>query len=267
MKVVLVLLDGLNYATADRCLGHLKALCRKGLGQSYIVRSELPALSRPLYECVLTGVTPVDSGVVNNRVVRLSYEKSIFHYATAAGLKTAAAAYHWVSELYNRAPFVAPRDRHTDDESLPIQHGHFYYADQYPDSHLFADGESLRLRHNPDFLFIHSMNIDDAGHVYGQDTRQYRDSARAVDNIMSDYIATWLAEGYQVIITADHGMDDDGNHCGDSDVETLVPFFVFGSGFSLDSQATIKQTEICGTVCQLLGVAHDKPFSSTLLKG
>lgn len=267
MKTILVLLDGLNYLTADRCLGHLKALCRQGLGQSYVVRSELPALSRPLYECVLTGVTPVLSGVVNNRVVRLSHHKSIFHYASAAGLTTAAAAYHWVSELYNRAPFVAYRDRHTDDKTLPIQHGHFYYADHYPDSHLFADAESLRLRHHPDFLFIHSMNVDDAGHRYGQDSCEYRDATRAVDSIMSDYLAKWLEEGYQVIVTADHGMDDDGNHCGDSDIETLVPFFVFGNAFSLCSDVPILQTEICGTVCELLGVTHDKPFSRSLLKG
>lgn len=267
MKTILVLIDGLNYATADRCLGYLKALCRQGLGQSYIVRCELPALSRPLYECVLTGVTPVVSGIVNNRIIRLSHQKSIFHYATAAGLTTAAAAYHWVSELYNRAPFVAARDRHTDDTTLPIQHGHFYYADHYPDSHLFADAESLRIRYQPDFLFIHSMNVDDAGHCHGQDSRQYRDAARAVDSMMSDYLPTWLDEGYQIIITADHGMDDDGNHCGSADIETLVPFFVFGSAFSLCSSAEIQQTEICGTVCQLLGVTHDKPFSHTLLKG
>ena len=243
MKTILVLLDGLNYTTANRTLGHLKAMCKKGLGQSYIVRCELPALSRPLYECVLTGVTPVDSGIVNNCVTRLSNQQSIFHYARAAGLTTAAAAYHWISELYNRTPFIAARDRHTDDEQLTIQHGHFYYV-----------------------LFIHSMNIDDAGHRYGQNTSQYRDSARSVDSILSEYLANWLQDGYQVIITADHGMDDDGNHCADTDEESLVPFFVFGDGFSLKEDVTIAQTEICGTVCQLLNIPHDKPYCRDLLK-
>lgn len=266
MKTILVLLDGLNYTTANRTLGHLKAMCKKGLGQSYIVRCELLALSHPLYECVLTGVTPVDSGIVNNRVTRLSNQQSIFHYARAAGLTTAAAAYHWISELYNRTPFIAARDRHTDDEQLTIQHGHFYYVDHYPDSHLFVDGESLRRRYNPDFLFIHSMNIDDAGHRYGQNTSQYRDSARSVDSILSEYLANWLQDGYQVIITADHGMDDDGNHCADTDEESLVPFFVFGDGFSLKEDVTIAQTEICGTVCQLFNILHDKPYCRDLLK-
>lgn len=105
MKTILVILDGLNYGTAIQTMGHLQAYCRRGLGRLYQVQSELPALSRPLYECLLTGVAPIDSGVVNNRVTRLSYNQSIFHYARAAGLTTAAAAYYWISELYNRTPF------------------------------------------------------------------------------------------------------------------------------------------------------------------
>jgi hypothetical protein len=57
-------------------------------------------------------VPPIDSGIVHNNVSRLSNQRSIFHYARDAGLKTAAAAYHWVSELYNRSPFVRPRPPH-----------------------------------------------------------------------------------------------------------------------------------------------------------
>lgn len=266
MKTILVLLDGLNYSTAHRTLGYLKAMCQQGLGQSYMIRCELPAISRPLYECVLTGVRPVDSGIVNNNISRLSNQQSVFHYARAAGLKTAAAAYYWISELYNSTPFIPARDRHTHNEQLPIQHAHFYYSDAYPDSHLINDGESLRLQYTPDFLLIHSMNIDDAGHRYGQNTTQYRNAARTVDGVLSNYLSTWLDEGYQVIITADHGMDDDGNHCSDSDEESLVPFFVFGSAFSLTPDIKIAQTEICGTICQLLNVPHDKSFCQALLK-
>ncbi len=106
--VILVLLDGLNHSVARDCMGHLQALCGAGRGQSYRLECELPSLSRPLYECILTGVPPIDSGILHNDVVRLSQEQSLFHYARAAGLSTAAAAYHWVSELYNRAPFDPP---------------------------------------------------------------------------------------------------------------------------------------------------------------
>lgn len=266
MKTILVLLDGLNANTASRTLAYLTAMCQKGFGQSYVLRCEQPSLSRPLYECILTGVAPIDSGIIHNGISRLSNQKSIFHYAKAAGLTTAAAAYYWVSELYNRTPFVAVRDRHTDDKQLLIQHGCFYYADHYPDSHLFVDGEYLRTRYQPDFLFIHSMNIDDAGHSHGQDSCEYRRAARDVDGIISNYLFSWLENGYQVIITSDHGMDNEGNHYADSDEESLVPLFVFGQAFSYKANIAVKQTEICGTLCQLLNIPHDKPYCQELLR-
>lgn len=265
-KVILVLLDGLNYEVARHALGHLQAYCTAGRAALYKLECELPALSRPLYECILTGVAPIDSGVVHNDVVRLSKERSIFHYAREAGLTTAAAAYHWISELYNRAPFVAARDRHTDDATLPIQHGHFYYADHYPDSHLFADAESLRLKHTPDFLLVHPMNIDDAGHGYGLDSPQYRNAARRADVILADYLQGWLDADYQVLVTADHGMNNDRSHNGLLTEEREVPLLVLGDAFSLDANARPRQTELCGTICELLGAAHEKNLCKELLK-
>ncbi|ETD73027.1 hypothetical protein V757_00800 [Pelistega indica] len=263
-KVILVILDGLTYRVAADMMGYLQAECNEKKGCLYQLRCELPSISRPLYECILTGKKPVESGIVNNQVTRLSTQKSIFHYAHEAGLKTAAAAYAWISELYNRTPFNPLVDRHVEDESLPIQYGHFYYEDHYPDNHLFADAEHLRRTKQPDFLLIHPMNIDDAGHRFGKDSKAYRNSARRADDYLSHYLPTWLEEGYQVLVTSDHGMSDEGSHGGLDDDECLVPLFAFGNCFSL-TQASILQTELCGTVCQLLGVPHDKPVAQQML--
>ncbi|MGO3395785.1 MAG: alkaline phosphatase family protein, partial [Serratia proteamaculans] len=68
MKTILVLLDGLNYQVAHDAMGYLQAECAAGRGRLYQLESELPSLSRPLYECILTGVPPVESGVVHNQV-------------------------------------------------------------------------------------------------------------------------------------------------------------------------------------------------------
>lgn len=81
---------------------------------------------------------------------------------------------------------------------------------------------------------------------------------------MSHYLPTWLDAGYQVLVTADHGMNDDRSHGGTLAEEREVPLFVFGEGFSL-GEATPRQVEICGTVCSLLGLAHDKPWCRELL--
>ncbi|MDC5706779.1 alkaline phosphatase family protein [Vibrio europaeus] len=269
-KVILVVLDGLNYQVARDCMGYLNGLLEQPhpnpamRASLYPVQSELPSMSRPLYECILTGVRPVESGIVNNDIVRLSNHESIFSLAKAQGKVTAAAAYHWVSELYNRAPFNPVTDRFTHDESLNIQHGCFYHWDHYPDEALFLDAEHLRRTHQPDFLLIHPMNIDDMGHKYGLDSRQYRNSARGADIILSNYIENWLADGYQVLITSDHGMNNDLSHGGILPEEREVPLFVIGTQFT-HQECHVKQTDLCGLVCQLLNLDHTKPYTQELL--
>ncbi|KAB0301287.1 alkaline phosphatase family protein [Vibrio fortis] len=280
-KVILVVLDGLNYQVARNCMGYLNGLLELSHSPSnqsdsqsplqgkmratlYPMQCELPSMSRPLYECILTGVRPVESGIVNNQIVRLSNHESIFSLAKAQGKTTAAAAYHWVSELYNRAPFNPVRDRFTHDESLNIQHGCFYHWDHYPDEALFLDAEHLRLTYQPDFLLIHPMNIDDMGHKHGLDSRQYRNSARFADIFLSNYIKGWIEDGYQVIVTSDHGMNDDLSHGGILAEEREVPFFVIGDKFT-HQDCQVKQTDICGTVCQLLNLEHNKSYTQELL--
>lgn len=256
-KVILVVLDGLNYAVAEHAMGYLLAECQAKKGHLRVINCELPSLSRPLYECILTGIRPVDSGIVNNQVSRLSTYKSIFHYVKQAGLVSGAAAYHWVSELYNRTPFDPIQDRHVADNALTIPYAHFYFEDHYPDSHLFLDAEHLRRQYHPDFLFIHSMNIDDTGHHYGSDSPQYRNMARKADSILSNFLPQWLEEGYQVIITADHGMNCDRSHGGDLTDEQQVPLFIFGHQHERLIEQTILQTDLCALTCQLLNIPHN----------
>lgn len=265
-KVILVVLDGLSYDTAEQCMGFLQAMNEQGKATLYKVQCELPSMSRPLYETILTGVIPAVSGIVHNQVTRNSTQQSVFSLARKAGITTAAAAYHWISELYNLTPYDAVRDRHTTDPEGLIQHGCFYHEDHYPDSHVYLDAESLRRRHDPGFMLIHPMNIDDAGHRAGLDSGHYRNAARHSDGALSQHLPTWMDAGYQILITADHGMNADKSHGGTSPEERDVPLFVIGDGFSHQQDCAPKQTEICGAVCELLGLSdHDKPVTEALL--
>ena len=184
-------------------------------------------------------------------------------------MTTAAAAYHWISELYNRSPFDRVRDRFTHDSSMAIQNGIFYWQDHYPDDHLYAEIEYLRTHYTPDFMLALSMNVDNAGHRFGLDSREYRDAARRVDSILSRYVPLWLEDGYQILITADHGMNSDCTHGGTLPEEREIPLFAIGSAFDEPSPADIRQLEICGLVCDLLGISdHGKSSAaSELCKG
>lgn len=266
-KVIVVLVDGLSAEVAHG-MGYLAGMVEAERGLYTTLSCALPSLSRPLYECILTGVPPVASGITHNGVSRLSLHDSIFHLARAAGKRTAAAAYYWVSELYNQSPWLAARDRFTHDEQLPIQHGCFYWDDNYPDSHLLMDGEWLRSQYDPDFLLIHPMGVDDAGHKFGFDSRQYRNQARRMDSLLADLLPQWLAEGYQVVVTSDHGMNNDLSHGGTLPEERTVPLWLFGDAFveRWPDGVAIAQTQLCALMADLLGISHDKPAAPPLLK-
>lgn len=260
-KVILAIIDGLNYQVAHNCMGYMNGLVETGKSLRKQLRCETPGLSRPLYEAILTGKHPIESGIVHNHIARTSTQTSIFSLAREQGLSTAAAAYHWISELYNRAPFDQLRDRFTNDQTMNIQNGIFYWQDHYPDDHLYAEAEYLRKQHQPDFMLILSMNVDNAGHQFGLDSRQYRNAARDIDALLSLYIPKWLEEGYQIIITSDHGMNNDHTHGGTPDEEREVPFFAIGNAFDESSTANIRQLEICGLICDLLGIENHGKLS------
>ena len=248
--VILIVLDGLRHDTARETLGWLEGQVRAGRAACGRVSSELPAQSRPLYETILTGRTPAEHGVSANAVVRRSEGDNLFALVRAAGMGTAAAAYHWVSELYLSAPFDPLRDRICLDGDGDIQNGLFYWDDAYPDSHLFADAHALISRAAPAFLLLHPMNVDDAGHKAGGASKLYRDTARAQGDLLARYVPVWQAQGYRVIVTADHGMSDHGNHSGPAPDEAQVPFYTLG----FTASPAPLQVEIAGLCCRLLGV-------------
>ncbi|RKP50030.1 alkaline phosphatase family protein [Cohnella endophytica] len=254
-KLIVVVLDGLRYDAARSYLGFMEHLVEQEEVTCYSVKSELPSLSRPLYEVLLTGTPAFVNGITANHVARLSHQQSVFHLAAEAGLKTAAAAYHWVSELYNSAPFNPVRDRHQHDESKPIQHGLFYFEDHYPDSHLFADAEFLRLTYDPHFLYIHSMNIDDAGHKFGGESKEYEGSVRMADAMLATLLPTWIAEGYDVIVTSDHGMSASGQHGGTAMEERMVPLYLTGELLVPSRKGEpIAQLQMASIMCRYLGI-------------
>lgn len=254
-KVIMVVIDGLQYAAACSQMGYINHLAEIDKAARLLVKSELPSLSRPLYEVLLTGTPSSVNRITSNQAVQLSTQKSLFHLTKENGLRNAAAAYYWVSELYNRCPFHYIEDRVQEDESKPIQYGSFYFEDDYPDSHLLIDAEILRRKYDPHFLYIHPMGVDHAGHLYGSDSKQYRGKAIAMDSILANFLPVWMEEGYQILITSDHGMNSDGQHGGTGADERNVPLYCIGSAFAPGIyEQEIPQLAIAPLVCALLEI-------------
>lgn len=255
-KLIVLLLDGCGYDLATRTMGYLEHLVESGLAAKYKILGELPSSSRPMYETILTGLPAHQHGVVNNSVVRKSEKHSVFDLCSENGLVTAASAYYWISELYVNAPFDFNKDRIQLRSTSSIHHGIYYYEDHYPDSHVLSDGEFLRDQYAPDFLFLHTMNIDDAGHKKKKQPANYEKAALRVNELLSDYIPIWLSNKYQILITADHGMGEEGYHGGNSEIQRMVPLYLVTphAKAGYHTEEPFSQLYIAPLICNLLRI-------------
>ena len=245
-KVILVLSDGLRCYTAVAGMGYLGHLVEAKLAGLYKVTGELPSLSLPMYETIHTGLPVSLHGIVSNLVVRGSTKPNIFRSARAAGRTTAAAAYYWFSELYNRSPYDTIEDREVDDDSLLIQHGRFYTQDEFPDIDLFATAGMLVRRFNPDYLLVHPMGMDHTGETYGANSSEYRNHAIRQDRWLSTYLTEWMERGYKILVTGDHGINADGLHGGTTPDVREVPLYFISPGLAGigDTPAAVSQLQI-----------------------
>jgi len=255
-KVILVLSDALRYDAAVAGMGYLGHLVEAGLASLYKVIGELPSMSRPMYETIHTGLPVSEHGVVSNLVVRRSNQPNIFQLAVQAGKTTAAAAYYWFSELYNRAPYDPIDDREVDDPSQNIQHGRFYFRDEYPDAELFATAANLVRRYHPDYLLVHPMGMDYMGETYGADSSQYRNQAIYQDAMLATLLQEWIGGNYNILVTGDHGINNDKMHGGTTPEVREVPLYLIrartqGQG---NTEEVIHMLQIAPTICRLLGM-------------
>jgi len=255
-KVILILSDALRYDAAVAGMGFLGHLVETKQASLYEVQGELPSMSRPMYETVHTGLTSSQHGIVANNVVRRSNKPNLFEMAHEAGLTTAAAAYYWFSELYNRAPYDPIEDREVDDLSLAIQHGRFYTQDDYPDLELFHTAAMLVRKFDPDYLLLHPMGMDYHGERYGADTAEYRNHAIFQDAWLAPLIVEWMDKGYNVLVTGDHGINADRLHGGTTPEVRRVPLYMIrpGQEGSGKTGQMVSMLQIAPTVCKLLGV-------------
>ena len=256
-KVIFVMVDALGYETATKRAGYLEHLVTHNKAAKYKMQGDLPAASRPMYETLMTGLPAWMHGVTMNDVVRESRCENIFSLCKKQGLVTAAAAFGWICELYTgKYPFDPYTDRILDQPRGNLDCGIFYQNCDYPDSELYADGEYLRKKYHPDFLRIHPMNVDTIGHGYGCLSKENQGAADASFQQIARLCEDWREDGYDVIVTGDHGMDTLGLHGGNEAVQRDVPLYILSDqvkkGDFTDHE--ISNLQAAPLVCRLLGI-------------
>jgi predicted AlkP superfamily pyrophosphatase or phosphodiesterase len=253
--VVLVVCDGLGDHPARLHLGFMEHLVEERRATRFTSRAARPTNSRPNYETLHTGVSPAVHGITSNYVTRRSHRPNTFSLAASAGLVTAASAYSWISELYVSAPFDPHTEMEVTDPNGAIHYGRFYFLDETPDAEVFARAATLTARYRPDYLLVHPMSVDNAGHQHGGESHHYAEAVSSQDELLATVVPGWVADGYTVVVTADHGHKPTGGHGGTSPHEVETPLYIVDSvGGQGDTGETVDHTSVAPTIWALLGL-------------
>ncbi len=261
-KAILVIMDGVGYATAATQCGFLEGMVEAGRARRWKMRAAVPTRSAPLYETLHTGLPPVEHGITANEALRPTLHPNVFHLVRAAGGRTAAVAHAWYFTLYNGRAYDLIDDIEVDDESLGIQHGRFYSQEGYGRTNSCAPAEIdlcaqltlLLRRHDPHYGLLHTCSADTLGHTFTANSAEYREQTWRIDNALARVVPLWRELGYEVVVTADHGMNHDGHHGGTDDIERDVPFYYFGSGTGPAESEVLDQLSVAPTILSRIGV-------------
>ena len=274
-KTILVIMDGVGYSTANSQCGYLEGAVELGLARGWKMITATPSLSGPMYETIHTGLWPHEHGITSNEGMRATDQPNVFSLARAAGKVTAAVAQEYFHRLYVDRPWDRLRSVEHHDEGTDIQHARFYSMEGYgpvnavapAEIDLCAQATLLAERHAPDYLLLHSCSADTLGHTFGGDSAEYRHQAWMIDNALSRAIPTWQKLGYDIMVTADHGMNADKHHGGMEPVMREVPFYYFGEADAPDAGTELSQLGIAASVLGRLGVKPDPKMRPAFLQG
>lgn len=266
-KVCLIIIDGLRYDTAVAECGYLAASVEGGVARLWKMQACLPTISAPLYETIHTGLAPIDHGLLSNEGIRPSQHPNVFAELKAAGRKSGAVAHSYFHTLYGGSAFDPFEHTEITDMEQPIPFARYYSMEGYcpqnscmpSDIDMCAQTWKLAHDHAPDYLLLHMPACDTLGHWFTADSPQYRIQAWKTDNALSRLIPRLRGAGYDVLVTADHGMNADGHHAGNQPCLREVPFYAFSEQVHADEKSVLDQRAIAPTILNLLDV--DTPES------
>lgn len=279
-KVILVIMDGVGFEAAVTQCGFLEGAVELGRARRWKMRAALPSVSAAMYETLHTGLSPLDHGVTGNEALRRSTQPNIFSACRQHGLRTAAVAQSYFFTLYQSRAYDPLRDVECDDPNETIQYGRFYSMEGYGPTNAVAPAEIdlcaqaniLIQRHEPSYLLLHSCSADTLGHTFGGGSAEYLKQAWHIDNALARVIPSWIETGYEVFVTADHGMSAEGWHGGTEASMRDVAFYAFSDAAGPREDQILDQLAVAPTVLSRIGAPlpqtmAERPFLTSRVAG
>lgn len=261
-KLLLIILDGVPYRNWRRLMGNLEGWVQSGEARVWKMRAVLPSTSACCYASIHTGVSPQEHGIRSNEYRFRVDKPDLFSEITRAGGKTGAVTHSYWSEFFNRFPFDEVMDLEYDEADGPITHGRFHTMTGYnhrnqmtpSDTDLFGTLTMLTKRFGIDYGILHTCTLDSMGHRYGHDCGEMDHAVYAIDAQLANFLPQWIADGYEVIVTADHGQTDRGHHGGREDEQQDFALYYFGKGDGPHPDTLLDQLQLAPTILTRLGV-------------
>ncbi|CAK78303.1 unnamed protein product (macronuclear) [Paramecium tetraurelia] len=240
---------------------------RKSDPQSLIFLSlaETPSVTGPRIQTMTTGNFAPLTKVLDNFHDSEIVEDSFIHQAKMGGKKTLFIGdNNWLGLYPNEFTQAHPLNK------MRVNSQAMYVVDKKFEK-LFHQNFNQKF----DLTVIHFLGIDYVAHEYNRivQNKILDEQLEQLSDIITR-IYQRLSNDTTLIITGDHGMLNDGNHGGNSSLETNTVFFVTKKnahydkyfmkkfdGFRDDYETTaIKQVDIAPTLAKLIGVPI--PFSN-----
>ncbi len=269
-KLLLIILDGVPYRNWRRLMGNLEGWVQSGEARVWRMRSVLPSTSACCYASIHTGVLPQQHGILSNEQRFRVEFPDLFSEISKAGGKTGAVTHSYWSEFFNRFPFDTVHDLEYDEPNGPITHGRFHTMTGYngrnqmtpSDVDLFGTLTMLAERFGIDYGILHTCTLDSMGHRFGHDCGEMDHAVYAMDGMLAAALPRWLKNGYEVIVTADHGQTDRGHHGGREDEQQDFALYYFGAGKGPKEDVLLDQLQLAPTILKRLGVPVPKTMKA-----
>jgi phosphatidylinositol glycan class O len=84
-----------------------------------------------------------------------------------------------------------------------------------------------------DLLIAHFLGVDHAGHRYGVHHQEMHNKLLQMDNLLKDIISD-LPDDTLLLMFGDHGMNDNGDHGGSTDLEVDSALFVYSKSADIN---------------------------------
>lgn len=270
-KVILVVIDALGsdfipqlamqHGPKNR-MPFLEDLIKRQKAMPFIAEASTPTVTMPRIKSLLSGTIPSFIDIAYNLAhdVRDFSDDNIVSIAKKQGKSLVFYGDDTWLTLFNRQIFTRTKETYS------------FFASDYTtiDTNVteFALPETAQENIDWDYMFLHYLGLDHIGHNFGSRTAPLvAPKLLEMDDVIKIMFNNMAKRNYKtlMIICGDHGMSEEGNHGGGSDLEANTAMIFVPINHELDPMLArknsehIKQIDFAATISLVTGM----PIPST----